>query len=264
MHPIIHLGSVEVPAYGLCMVIGIIVAFVLSYFRLRKKGEIIDSLLLVAAVAMIIGLCCAKIFYYVFSYGLGRLFREVFSGDFSGFQDSGLVYYGGLLGGIVGAFVAIKTNKLNFDNYVNAIVPCVPLGHAFGRIGCLMAGCCYGQPYEGVFAVHSVDLDPNLLLFPIQAVESILNALLFVVLIFFTKKERKGITTLAFYIVAYSIIRFILEFFRGALIRGVYAGLSTSQWISILLILLFLLLLRMHKTGHLKSIDSLSTDKGGA
>ena len=71
MHPIIHIGPFKIPAYGLCMAVGIVVAFAVSFFRLKKKGEIIDSLLLVVAVAMIIGLCCAKIFYYVFwAFGL--------------------------------------------------------------------------------------------------------------------------------------------------------------------------------------------------
>ena len=252
MHPIIHIGPISVPAYGLCMATGIVVAFVLAFLRLRKKGEKFDSLLLVAAVAMIIGLCFAKIFYYIFSYGIGRLFHEVISGDFSGFENSGLVYYGGLLGGIVGAFIAIKYNKLDFDNYVNAIVPCVPLGHAFGRIGCLMAGCCYGLPYNGLMAVHSVNVGPDTLLFPLQALESVLNLVLFVALLCFTSKNHKWTMTLAVYIIIYSIARFILEYFRGDLIRGIYMGFSSSQWISLLLILICLALFFLNRKGIVK------------
>ena len=252
MHPVIQIGPAAVSAYTVCMAAGIIAAFTVSFLRLRKKGVSVDALLLVSAVAVAIGLCGARISYYVFSYGLGRLLREMFNGDFSGFRSAGLVYYGGLAGGIAGAFIAIRTQHASFDTYANAIVPCIPLGHAFGRIGCWMAGCCYGIPWEGPLAVHSLQAGADAGLFPVQAAGALLNLGLFFALIRFTRKERKGIVTLALYLVLYAALRFILEFFRGDLIRGVYAGLSTSQWISLLLILASLVLFRMVRKGYLK------------
>ncbi len=259
MLPYIYIGTYAMPSYGLCMATGIVVACLVAYFRLRSRGGSIDSLLMVAAVAFALGLCCAKISYYVFSYGIGRLFSEIMSGDYSAFSDSGLVFYGGLVGGIIGALIAIKTNKYNFDVYANAIIPCIPLGHAFGRVGCLLAGCCYGIHYEGYFAIHSIYVDPGYTLFPIQAVESILNILLFILLSLYTHKQKNGIVLLSLYVVAYSVARFTLEFFRGDLIRGVYLGLSTSQWISILLIVFFLALIVFnHK--RLKPIQLITSE----
>ena len=237
MLPLIHIGSFSIPSYGICMTIGIVVAFTVAYFRLKRRGGSFDSLLHVAAVALAFGLCCAKLSYYIFSYGICRLIFEVMSGDFSGFTDAGLVYYGGLIGGIIGAYIAIKTAKYNFHDYVNAMIPCVSLGHAFGRVGCMLAGCCYGLHYSGVFAIHSAYVDPSETLFPIQAVESLLNIIIYIVLVLFTKKQRIGIITLSVYLILYSVIRFILEFFRGDHIRGIYWGISTSQWISSLLII---------------------------
>ncbi len=237
MLPYLYIGPFTIPSYGFCMTVGIIVACLVALYRVRVRGGNFDSLLMVTAVAFAIGLCCAKIAYYVFSYGIGRLFCELKSGDFSGFSDAGLVYYGGLIGGVIGALLAIKLNRYDFDIHVNAITPCVPLGHAFGRIGCLFAGCCYGMPYDGRLAVHSVFVDSQQMLFPIQAVESVCNIALFVILILYTKKSKKGLQTLSLYLVSYSVIRFVIEFFRGDLIRGIYWGLSTSQWISVLIIL---------------------------
>lgn len=251
MLPFIYIGQLSIPTYGLCMVIGIVAACTVSAFRLKTRGGSIDSLLLIAAVALAIGLCCAKISYYLFSYGIGRLFAEIAAGDFSAFNDSGLVYYGGLSGGLIGAYIAIRESKYNFDSYANAIVPCIPLGHAFGRLGCMFAGCCYGMHYEGLGAIHSIYVAPAETLFPIQAVESLLNNVLCMFLMIYTKEKRKGIVTLSVYLVAYSIIRFILEFFRGDQIRGIYCGLSTSQWISAVLIFFSVFFILQNRKGKL-------------
>lgn len=258
MLPLIYIGSISIPSYGICMATGIVVACVMAYIRLKHRGGSFDSLLLVVAVALAIGLCCAKISYYLFSYGIDRLFSEIASGDFTGFSDSGLVYYGGLIGGIIGAYIAIRVAKYDFNVYVNAIVPCIPLGHAFGRIGCLLAGCCYGLHYDGVCAIHSVYVDPTETLFPIQAVESLVNIALFIILLIYTQKERKGIITLSLYLVLYSIVRFVLEFFRGDLIRGIYLGVSTSQWISALLVIISVFVIVLDRQNKLQSFKNMS------
>ena len=237
MLPYLYIGPFTIPSYGFCMSVGIIVACLVALYRLKARGGNFDSLLMVTAVAFAIGLCCAKIAYYIFSYGVGRLFSELKNGNFSGFSDAGLVFYGGLIGGIIGALLAIKLNRYDFDIHVNAITPCIPLGHAFGRIGCLLAGCCYGMPYDGCLAVHSAFVDSQQTIFPIQLIESVCNIALFVILILYTKKPKKGLQTLSLYLASYSIIRFVIEFFRGDLIRGIYMGLSASQWISVLIIL---------------------------
>lgn len=237
MFPYIYIGSFSIPSYGICMAMGIIVACIVAYVRLKDSDGTIDSLLLVAAVALAFGLCCAKVSYYVFSYGIDTLITEIIHGDFSGLTNDGLVYYGGLIGGIIGACIAIKSAKYDFHDYANAIIPCIPLGHAFGRIGCLLAGCCYGLRYNGVLAIHSTYVDASYTLFPIQAVESFLNVIIFALLTLFTIKKRNGMVTLSVYLILYSLVRFITEFFRGDLVRGVFWSLSTSQWISLLLML---------------------------
>lgn len=242
MLTVIKVGSLVVPSYGVCMALGIIVACITAYIRMKSSGGTIDSVLMVAAVSMVMALTGAKLLYYIASYGLGRLFHEIISGDFSSFENTGLVFYGGLIGGVVGAIIAIRANRYDFHSFANAAVPCIPLGHSFGRVGCLLAGCCYGKHYNGLFAVHSVFVEPSELLFPIQAVEALLNIVLFLVLIWHTKRRQDGVITLVLYVLLYSTMRFILEFFRGDAVRGLRMGLSTSQWISCLLAILSIII----------------------
>lgn len=242
MLPYINIGSYKVPSYGVCMTIGIIVACIVTYIRLKSKGGTIDSVLMVAAVSIVMALTGAKLLYIIVSYGIDRLFREICAGDFSGFENTGLVFYGGLIGGVIGALVAIHTNNYDFHSFAYAAIPCIPLGHVFGRIGCLFAGCCYGQQYNGLFAVHSAFVESSILLFPIQVVEAMLNLILFMILVIYAKKHQDGVIILSLYLLLYSIIRFILEFFRGDIVRGLYQGLSTSQWISCLLLVSSVLL----------------------
>lgn len=105
------------------------------------------------------------------------------------------------------------------------VTPAFVLFHAFGRIGCLLGGCCYGFELASPITIGLVRLDH----FPIQAVES---AAEFIILLLIEKthlREHKFIS----YIGLYSVFRFTAEFFRGDAVRGIWFGLSTSQWIAL-------------------------------
>jgi phosphatidylglycerol:prolipoprotein diacylglycerol transferase len=110
--------------------------------------------------------------------------------------------------------------------------------HSFGRIGCFFAGCCYGIKYQGPFSITFLDsiAGPNhVALFPIQLLESFINVLVSIFLIFYSKKDRLPGKIFGIYLMLYSLIRFFLEFLRGDIIRGKLFGITTSQWISLLL-----------------------------
>ncbi|MCD7863514.1 MAG: prolipoprotein diacylglyceryl transferase [Lachnospiraceae bacterium] len=108
----------------------------------------------------------------------------------------------------------------------------------FARIGCFMAGCCYGVevPWGVVFPEGS--LAPAWVpLFPSQLAESAGHLLLFFLFLSVKDKLRKKQDLLFLYLGRYAVMRFILEYFRGDAERGYWNGLSTSQWISLLLML---------------------------
>lgn len=131
--------------------------------------------------------------------------------------------------------ICIRLLKIHMQKLEESVVPYIPLGHAIGRIGCLLAGCCHGFEYSGAFAVKNILFLEGGTCFPIQAVEALLNIPIMAVLLLYSKKERPKYSILSLYLLMYSVMRFFTEFFRGDEIRGGFWLLSTSQWISIAL-----------------------------
>ena len=150
----------------------------------------------------------------------------------------GAVFYGGLFGGLLVGYKYLKNRKL--DTYIPILIPLIPLFHCFGRIGCFLSGCCFGIQSNIGFTYHYA---PNpaangVVRFPVQLIEAILNFFLFVLLTHIQKKGTLKNHILSLYLIIYAFIRFFLEFLRGDLIRGVYLGLSVSQYISIIILII--------------------------
>ena len=123
--------------------------------------------------------------------------------------------------------------------YFDLMIPSVALAQGFGRIGCLLAGCCYGRETEGWPSItfHNSDFAPNdVVLVPTQIYSSILDFVHFGILLYLAKRKKAQGQVAAFYMIFYSIGRFVLEFYRGDLIRGQVGVLSTSQFISIFIL----------------------------
>ena len=217
----------------------------LVYFLTKKRKDFskvhILNIPLFAAIGAFIGAHMV--------YGITRL--DVAAYIFSHFQDftssfgrglelmglwiGGMVFYGGLLGAVIAAKMYCKSVKIDFSLYADIFAPAIPLFHAFGRLGCFLGGCCYGIESTWGVVYHS-ELNPDangVTRLPIQLIEAGLNLLLMAVLILMSRKKFKKGTLLGVYFFAYAVIRFVDEFYRGDLIRGHLFGLSTSQWISI-------------------------------
>jgi phosphatidylglycerol:prolipoprotein diacylglycerol transferase len=171
---------------------------------------------------------------------------------------SGYVFYGGLIGGAIALFTTLKVQKKNIFEYASIFSVVLPLGHAFGRIGCFASGCCHGIEYEGIFSyTYTEALDANtpigVSLLPVQLIESILLFILFTILLIIYLKTNKINVIPIFYCIFYAVMRFVLEFFRGDYHRGLLFGLSTSQWISILIVLATIVTIIIYK--HKKSLN---------
>ena len=152
----------------------------------------------------------------------------------------GFVFYGGLAGGILGLMVCKKICRISVWKYAETYIPCLPLVHAFGRIGCALTGCCYGIPYDGIGAIvyhHSIIAPNNTTLFPIQVVEAGADLLIVVsLLVYIFKKRKSQQNSILLYCTLYASVRFVLEFLRYDLDRGQFLWFSTSQWISLAVI----------------------------
>lgn len=243
MLPYISFGDRLIPMYGVCMVVGILISSYIAFIRTKQADGDSNSLIVVAASAIGCGLFGAKLLYIAVTYGVGNALRQVLSGDFSCLIEGGQVFYGGLIGGIVGAILGAWFTHDNLALYCDAIVPCIPLGHAFGRLGCFFAGCCYGMLYEGIGSLSFPAVGIDYQTFPVQLLEMAINIGIFAYLIFYTHKDHKRYHVLYRYLLIYAVSRFTLEFVRGDLVRGISNGLSTSQWISIGLFIISILLM---------------------
>lgn len=232
MYSYINFGIFSVPTYGLMMTVGIFLCSFLILFKAKRAGLGTDEMIIVISLAMGIAILFAGALYIFVSYSIKEIIEYIISGDFDFLKNVGLVFYGGLIGGIIGAIIALKWQKLDVKKVEQCVVPVLPLGHAIGRIGCLFAGCCHGVEYSGTLAVKSLLISAEMTYFPIQAVEAILNFGIFIFLLRYSKKERRAYNILCVYLLSYSVVRFILEFYRGDIIRGGFLIFSTSQWIS--------------------------------
>ena len=122
------------------------------------------------------------------------------------------------------------------ERFFPVLVPAIPLFHAFGRVGCFCAGCCYGveapEPW-GIAFTHAVAGPNGVPLLPVQLWESGAELVIFVILLWYAARTRARERLLPAYVLLYAPTRFVLEFFRGDSARRLYGPLSTSQWLSL-------------------------------
>ncbi len=226
-----------IPWYGFCIAIGVICAFLLGYFLCKHAHVSYDNFILIGAYLFAFGFTGAKILYIIVSW------KEInFSYAFQSFKNfnefigAGFVFYGGLIGGALGLLFIKKVHHIELKTYISILPPCLSLAHAFGRIGCSLAGCCYGCETTCSFCFEytkSLAAPNGVKLFPVQGIESASLFLLTIVLVILFIKNTEC-KTFVVYAAVYSVIRFVLEFFRGDAGRGFAWIFSTSQIISII------------------------------
>ena len=235
---------VLIPLYGLCIVAGLFAASFLGVWLSKKTDQNYLDFVIVLTCAAFTGFMGAKIMYVIITYPPSAYFREFMN------MTGGYVFYGGLIAGPFGLLLGAKISKTKILDFLNIFACCLPLVHAFGRLGCFCAGCCYGIPYDGILSVHYskpiTGVPADIGIFPVQLLESVLNLLLFAVLFICALRHlsvlRKNIDFVLVYLACYSVMRFFLEKLRGDLIRGSAGGLSTSQIVSIVLFLITVVL----------------------
>lgn len=245
------IGPFTAHTYGLFYAIGILSAFYITEKRGKKLGIDVSRLEPMAIFFVITGFIGSKLLYIL------TRFQEFLADPAILFDlSNGWVVYGGIIGGVIGGYFYCKKYHLNFWQQLDLIIPSVALAQGFGRLGCFFAGCCYGietdLPIGLVFPEGSL-APAGTPLFPTQLLSSAFDFALFFLLIYLAKKKKnlfQGEIAI-WYMLFYSIGRFIIEFFRGDTIRGGLYGLSTSQIISLLvfLIAIFLLIVLPKRAG---------------
>lgn len=240
---IFHIGSFGVPAMGFCILIGTVLALFLTYYAKRFTSldwddEVLDGIIW----AVFGGFIGMKLLYWLVTPEV--LLDVIAHPTWKGVWDlitAGMVFYGGLIGGVIGLLLLCLKRKRNFFTFSDLILPGFCIAHAGGRIGCLLVGCCYGVAqgetclgglcvYDGTLAVTYLNCIRRL---PVPMMESMFLILLAAVLLLMLKNSRHRGTVTAWYLILYAIWRFVIEYFRGDAVRGIYGPFSTSQWIGI-------------------------------
>lgn len=250
MWPFIQIFGKEIATYSLMALLGIFSTGMYVSAVERKNGRDDNNaiiLLLFSGIGVFVGghSLYAMVNYkaiinfvkYMHNYtSLEELIHAIT------FIFGGNVFFGGLLGGILVGYIYLY-NKPNLKYLIDVITPGIPLFHFWGRIGCFLAGCCYGIENKlGIVLQNSIIPEANgVKRFPIQILESGFNLCLFIILDRLRYKKYFVGNMLNIYLMMYAIGRFFIEFLRGDDYRGKILYLSTSQIISVF-ILVFLVL----------------------
>ena len=239
--------------FSTMITLGVIAMLIYFVFMIKKhkiKDELIDRLIIILAISGAAMLFSANYFNTLFHYLSSNPFT--FKALFTILSElQGITYLAGFMGGaivfILLFWIFLKSERKNMLFYLNIVVTGVVLAHAFGRIGCFLAGCCYGTETSAWYGIifpagspasfHYHDGLESVKVIPTQLIEAIFLFGLFGVLAYLKKNQ------LAIYFLSYGIFRFLIEFIRDDA-RGTFIpGLSPSQFLSLIAILIGILML---------------------
>lgn len=244
---ILTLGPITIHGYGLMIAIGVLAALFIGEQRAKKRNLNPDEIYYLTFLCAIFGFLCAKILFCIVEW------KSFIENPISVLKTNGFVVYGGIIGGIFIAYIWCKVRKLSFWEYFDVVLPSVAVAQGFGRIGCFLAGCCYGRETDSAFGImfSNSQFAPNgVKLIPTQLISSAGMFLIAGFLFWYARKPRKVGSVGALYLILYSIGRFLIEFLRNDH-RGTVGALSTSQFISIFMaiigVVIFVLVVKAGK-----------------
>ncbi|RPI37853.1 MAG: prolipoprotein diacylglyceryl transferase [Nitrospiraceae bacterium] len=254
MFPVlIKIGPLTIHTYGLLIAIGFLVALALALRETKKTDLPNERIIDVGFYALIAGIIGARLFFIATEW---QHFSEN-PLDMVKIWEGGLVFYGGVLFAVPTIIWYAKKNMLPLWQTADIWAPSIAIGHAIGRLGCFCAGCCYGRPADGLpWAVTFTKPESLAIigtpLHPTQLYESAAELLNFLILITLRRHQSFRGQLFWVYILNYSIIRSVVELFRGDEVRGfLFPGFSYSQSISVVMFLTsvaFLLVLKKRKS----------------
>lgn len=255
MHPdLFSLGPLHVKTYGACMALGFLAAWQVVAWACKRTGRSMDKISNLLVALMVSGVAGSRIAYVV----------EHWSAEFAAsplkvvrVDQGGLMFYGGLILALVTFLFWCRIKKEPVLPLADVLAIVIPLGHAFGRIGCFFYGCCYGRLSECALAVRFPRGSPAwyeqlnagmidssapaaLAVLPTQLFEAAACLAIFAGLFSWyakrtaTPRAECGGQFAGAYFMAYAVVRFAMEFLRGDP-RAAVGPFSISQTISMTL-----------------------------
>ncbi|HET7697758.1 MAG TPA: prolipoprotein diacylglyceryl transferase [Vicinamibacterales bacterium] len=261
MHPILfEAGGLTIYSYGVLLAAAYLLGLQFALMRARARGLPAQQVMDLGIWIIISALVGAKLLLLIVDF-------DQFTSnprDLLSLARSGGVFYGGLIAAVAVALVYLRRHKLPLWTTTDVFAPGIALGHIVGRFGCLLAGCCFGKPasvpwaitFTDPAAMANVGTPLGVPLHPTQLYDAGAEALILTFLLLFERRGRPfpGRTFWS-YMLLYGASRFVIEFYRGDNRGMVFGALSTSQFVSILLVplsivMLVLLSRRIDPTRH--------------
>jgi len=262
MYPIlIEIFGRQISTFGLFMIFGAAAAWIMIKILDSKKDKDVPLVFLICICGGFVGaflfrpitripeviINWEQIRQIPFMVFIPRFFGEI-------------VFYGGLIGGAAAMLIYCRYFKVPMLPIADLFAPALAVAHGIGRVGCFFGGCCYGMPVQSthpfamVFPPASIGAPAGVPLLATQLIEAACLFALAAILVFIYKKTAGTGLAVCLYGLLYSVLRFIIEFYRGDSVRGIYGPLSTSQYISIALFAISLVLLYVIINKHRKRL----------
>ena len=259
MHPVFfQMGGIVGYSYGLMIGIGALLAIFVSEWRAKRRGLDGELVFSAAVWGLLAGLLGAKLTFIISNIKL------LFTNPSYVLGTNGFTVYGGVVLGIIVGGLIVKRKKVDVPVYLDLVIPQIALAQGFGRIGCFLAGCCYGKPTDShfgvVFPVEAI-APSGIPLIPTQLISAAGDLLIFAILLLLSNfatdylKVRKGeeelldkdavtkklrlfqpLSMSGMYLILYGIGRFAIEFLRADP-RRTALGLTSNQYVSIVFVI---------------------------
>ncbi len=235
MYPVLlEFGPLRLYSYGLMMALGFLAATMWGAKRAPRYGvdpNFIGDLSWVYIIGGIIG---GRATFLLVEESLD----DLFSFRFFEIWNGGMVFYGGLIVAILATLIYCRRKMVPFWSIADILAPAVALGHAFGRVGCVFAGCCFGKQCDLPWAItfsNPAGLAPlNIPLHPTQLYEVVGNLGIIGLLLLAERRKLARGSLFAFYLFLYAILRGVVEAYRGDFARGfvTFGDLYENEWLS--------------------------------
>lgn len=234
MHPIlIDWGPIKVYSWGFLLAASVLISILGISRTFKQEGYNPDHVLDMVIILVVTGLLGSRLAYIIlFQWNDFLAYPLIFFGWNNG-GFSGLVWYGGFTASVAAALIYVRFRGYSFWKMADIFAPYLALSYAIVRVGCFLNGCCYGKVSDAACTVVFPYVD-ELSRFPTQLYSTAINLLLFAVLIWYYPRRKFAGQIFIFYLLGYSIYRFIIEIFRE---NWVFIGpFSVSQLYSLVLL----------------------------
>lgn len=235
MHPIaFQWGPLTIHWYGVMIALAFLAGLWTATRRARRENISSERIADIVLWLMVGGILGARI-VYVTTYWKDEFAGQPLSEIFM-IQHGGLVYYGGLIGAALAGFICIRWKKLPLWKTVDVLAPSCALGNFFGRIGCLLNGCCYGRACNLPWAIRFPPGHPTggLPVHPTEIYDALDNFILYLLLAWLFRRKKFDGEVFATYLIGYAITRTVMEYFRGDYPPDqIHFGLTPGELISI-------------------------------